>query len=176
MCIRDRFATCLALVVSDAATTLVGQSVGARRFDLTRRFAAITISLGVAIMSFMAVLMYVFSPEIMAIMTPDHEVRSLAVTVLRIEAFAEPMFACAIVAYGVCVGAGDTFLPSIINFGTIWVIRLGLAYYLSLSYGLEGVWIAMAIELSIRGLLMVSRVIFGKWIKVDNLASQTQSA
>ena len=157
--------------VSDAATTLVGQSVGARRFDLTRRFAAITILLGVAIMSFMAVLMYVFSPEIMAVMTPDHEVRSLAVTVLRIEAFAEPMFACAIVAYGVCVGAGDTFLPSIINFGTIWVIRLGLAYYLSLSYGLEGVWIAMAIELSIRGLLMVSRVIFGKWIKVDNLAS-----
>lgn len=157
------------LGIADAATTLVGQSVGARRFDLTRRFAKITIGLGVVVMSLMGVLMYVFAPEIMSVMTPDQDVRDLTVTVLRIEAWVEPMFACAIVTYGICVGAGDTLLPSLINFGSIWLIRLGLAYYLSLDYGLKGVWIAMAVELTIRGLLFLSRLRFGQWIKSDNI-------
>ena len=88
-----------------------------------------------------------------------------AVAVLRIQAFAEPLFAVAIVGYGICVGAGDTFIPSLLNFGSMWLIRLGMAYYLSLDYGLKGVWIAMAIELSVRGLLFLARLKWGNWIK-----------
>lgn len=151
--------------IGDAATTLVGQSIGARRFDLTKRFAALSLSLGTLVMAFMGFLMYIFSPEVMAVMTPDHNVQALAVEVLRIQAFAEPLFAVAIVGYGICVGAGDTFIPSLLNFGSMWLIRLGMAYYLSLSYGLRGVWIAMAIELSVRGLLFLARLKWGNWIK-----------
>lgn len=151
--------------IGDAATTLVGQSIGARRFDLTKRFAIITLSFGTLIMAFMGMLMYIFAPEVMAIMTPDLSVQEQAVAVLRIQAFAEPLFAVAIVGYGICVGAGDTFIPSILNFGSMWLIRLGMAYYLSLDYGLKGVWIAMAIELSIRGCLFLARLKWGNWIK-----------
>lgn len=154
--------------IGDAATTLVGQSIGARRFDLTKRFAALTLSLGTLVMAFMGLLMYVFSPEVMAVMTPDDNVQELAVEVLRIQAFAEPLFAVAIVGYGICVGAGDTFIPSLLNFGSMWLIRLGMAYYLSLSYGLRGVWIAMAVELSVRGLLFLARLKWGNWIKTLN--------
>ena len=90
--------------IADAATTLVGQSLGAGRKDLTRRFARITVGMGMAVMGVMGVILYVGAPLIMGSMTPDLEVQRLGVEALRIEAFAEPMFAAAIVAYGVFVG------------------------------------------------------------------------
>lgn len=60
-------------------------------------------------------------------MTPVEEIRTLGIEILRIEAFAEPMFAASIVAYGVFVGVGGTFVPSLMNFGSIWGVRLTLA-------------------------------------------------
>lgn len=62
---------------------------------------------------------------------------------LRIEAFAEPMFAAAIVAYGVFVEAADTLVPCLMNFFSIWAVRLSLAALLAPTLGLKGVWIAM---------------------------------
>lgn len=59
----------------------------------------------------MGVLMYLFAPQIIGLMTPVEEIRQLGVMALRIEAFAEPMFAASIVAYGVFVGAADTLVP-----------------------------------------------------------------
>lgn len=151
--------------ISDAATTLVGQSIGARRFDLTRRFAVITLCLGAAIMAFMGALMYLFSPLVMSLMTPDPAVQEQAVQALRIEAFAEPLFAVAIVGYGICVGAGDTLIPSLINLCSMWLIRLGMAYILAQHYGLAGVWLAMCIELCLRGIFFLIRLRWGHWLK-----------
>ncbi|WP_373790243.1 MATE family efflux transporter, partial [Bacteroides heparinolyticus] len=91
--------------IADAATTLVGQSLGAKRRRLTRSFARITIFMGMAIMGVMGVAMYIFAPQIIGLMTPVEEIRELGIMVLRIEAFAEPMFAASIVGYGVFVGA-----------------------------------------------------------------------
>ena len=54
--------------IADAATTLVGQSIGARRRQLTRRFAYITVGMGMAIMGVMGVAMYLFAPQIIGIM------------------------------------------------------------------------------------------------------------
>lgn len=151
--------------IADAATTLVGQSIGARRFDLTYRFAKITLGFGAAIMAFMGMLMYIFSPWVMSLMTPDLEVQQLAVAALRIEAFAEPLFAASIIGYGICVGAGDTLIPSLMNLGSMWIVRLTMAYFLAAHYGLRGVWIAMALELSFRGLIFLARLKWSKWIK-----------
>ena len=83
----------------------------------------------------MGVLMYVFAPQIIGIMTPVEEIRTLGTSVLRIEAFAEPMFAASIVAYGVFVGAGGTLVPSLMNFFSIWAVRLTLAFWLASDYG-----------------------------------------
>lgn len=151
--------------IGDAATTLIGQSIGARRYDLTYSFARITLSIGILIMSIMGALMYFLSPIVMQFMTPDLEVRELTVTVLRIEAFAEPLFAAAIVGYGICVGAGDSVIPSIMNLSSMWFLRLTLAFILSTTYGLQGVWIAMCIELCFRGLIFLARIKWGNWIK-----------
>ena len=141
--------------ISEAATTLVGQSVGADRRDLHRSFAWMTVFLGMIVMAFMGVVMYIFAPEMIGLLSPVTAIQDLGTSVLRIEAFAEPFFAAAIVAYSVCIGAGDTLKPSMINLGSMWLIRLTLAYCLASQYGLRGVWFAMAVELSLRGMMFI---------------------
>ena len=144
--------------IGDAATTLVGQSYGAGRRDLTRRFAYITVFSGMIVMGLMGILMYAGAPWIMASMTPDAEVVDLGVMALRIEAFAEPMFAASIVAYGVFVGMGKTLVPCLMNFFSIWAVRLPLAALLAPVMGLKGAWLAMCIELCFRGSIFLGRL------------------
>lgn len=151
--------------IGDAATTLVGQTHGAGRIDLCKNFAYMTVGLGMLVMALMGVIMYVFAPEMIGVLSPVEAIRQLGTTCLRIEAFAEPFFAASIVTYCVCVGAGDTFKPAAINLGTMWLVRLTLAYGLSKSYGLEGVWIAMATELTFRGVLFLIRLFRSSWMK-----------
>jgi putative MATE family efflux protein len=151
--------------IADAATALVGQSVGAGRKELAQRFGWITTGLAMAIMSFLAVLMYIFAPQIMTLLTPDAEVISLGVRVLRIEAFAEMGYAASIVAYGAFVGAGDTKWPSVMNFTSMWIVRLLPAFFLVKVYGLVGFWIAMAVELTFRGTVFLVRLARGKWLE-----------
>lgn len=155
--------------ISDAATTLVGQSLGARRKDLARSFGKITIGLGIGVMTLMGVVMWLAAPLMMSLFTPDAAVRSLGVTALRIEAWAEPMFAAAIVAYGVMIGAGYAVVPACINFGSIWVVRVTLAAILAPSYGLAGVWLAMCIELCVRGAVFLFVFARGKWIRKPSI-------
>ena len=152
--------------IADAATTLVGQSVGAGRRSLAKRFAWITTGLGMGIMGFLAVLMYIFAPQMMGLLSPDAEVIGLGARMLRIEAFAELGYAASIVAYGACVGAGDTKWPSIMNFGSMWIVRIIPAIFLTRVYGLAGFWMCMAVELSFRGVIFLIRLHSGRWLGV----------
>ena len=151
--------------IADAATTLVGQSVGARRKDLARRFAWITTGLGMGIMGLLAVLMFIFAPQMMGLLSPDAPVIDLGARVLRIEAFAELGYAAALVVYGAFVGAGDTKWPSVMNFGSMWVVRIIPAIFVTRAYGLVGFWVCMAIELTFRGTLFLVRLWRGSWLK-----------
>lgn len=150
--------------IGDAATTLVGQSIGAGRRQLARSFAYRTVFMGIGVMAFMGAVMYLLAPQMIGIMTPDEQVRLLGAQSLRIEAFAEPMFAAAIVTYSVCLGAGDTLMPACMNLASMWLVRLTLAAYLAPIYGLRGVWTAMAIELTFRGTIFLIRLFRGKWL------------
>ena len=151
--------------IGDAATTLVGQSYGAGRLDLARRFGYITVALGMVTMTVMGVVLYVCAPWVMELMTPVGDIVSLGVRSLRIEAFAEPMFAASIVAYGVMIGVGDTIVPASMNLCSIWRVRLPLAAILAPSMGLAGVWLAMCIELSFRGAIFLFRLFSGAWLR-----------
>ena len=152
--------------IGDAATTLVGQSVGAGRKSLAKRFAWINVFLGMGVMGLLAILMYAFAPQMMGLLSPDAEVIALGSRCLRIEAFAELGYAAAIVAYGACVGAGDTRVPSWMNMFSMWVIRIIPAIFLTRVYGLIGFWIAMAVELNFRGLIFLLRIRGKRWLKL----------
>jgi putative MATE family efflux protein len=156
--------------VSEAATTMIGQSIGAKRLNDAKKFAGLSVGLGAGIMTLMGVIMYVFADELMYTLTNDPEVVRLGAEVLRIEAFAEPLFAVSIVAFGCLVGAGDTKVPAALNMLSMWGVRLTLAAWLAPKYGLVGVWIAMATELCVRGLLMLARLLSGRWLRLRSLA------
>ena len=149
--------------IAEAATTLVGQGIGAGQRLLTRSFARLSVGLGIAVMTAMGILMWVFAPELMGIMSPVEEVITLGTQVLRIEAWAEPMFAAAIVCNGVFIGAGDTMIPAAMSLVSMWAVRLTLAATLAPKFGLKGVWTAMATELIFRGSIFLVRLFKGSW-------------
>ena len=148
--------------VQNAAITLVGQSVGARRRDLVTRLGWVTVLLGAGVMGAAAGLMYVLAPAIIGILTPDALAAALAVQVLRIVVFAEPLYGASIVATGVFQGAGNSLLSSVLNFVSMWGVRVPLTVLLAKSMALPGAWIAMSIELAVRGLLFLI-VLARKW-------------
>lgn len=150
---------------SEAATTLVGQCIGARRMKLTRSFANITVATGVVVMGLMGVLIYIGAPLVMAMMSPVQKIVDLGARCLRIEAWAEPLYAAAIVCNGVFIGAGDTTVPSIMNLSSMWLVRISLALIMVSTMGLIGVWTAMCIELCFRGIIFLVRLRYFNWMK-----------
>lgn len=149
--------------IAEAATTLVGQSLGAQRFDLTKRLAWLCIAFGFLTMACMGAFMYIAAPLMFAILTPVAAIQSLGIRILRIEAFAEPLYGAAIVCTGALRGAGDTLVPSLLNLASMWGVRITLSFALVESMGLVGVWMAMAIELCCRGCLLLIRVYKKNW-------------
>lgn len=151
--------------IGSAATTLIGQSIGAGRRDLVRRLGWLTTIFGALLMAGSGALMFAFAPQMIGILTPDREVRALGASVLRIEAFAEPMFGASIVAGGVFRGAGDTLVPSCMSLLSMWAVRIPLAAFLAPRIGLRGVWTAMCIELCFRGVIFLIRLAGHRWSK-----------
>lgn len=146
------------------ASTLVGQSIGAGRKKQARSFAWVCTGLGMVIMGCLGVVMYFACPAVFRFLTPVAAVQTLGIKVLRLELFAEPFYGASIVAMGALRGAGDTLVPSIMSFVSIWGVRITLSLLLVGRFGLYGVWIAMTAELTFRGVIFLLRLKFGKWL------------
>ena len=156
--------------IQGAAIALIGQAVGAHRKDMAKRFAWLCTLMGMGIMTLTGAGLFAFAPALMSIFTADAAVIALGAQVLRIEAFAEPMFGASIVASGAMQGAGDSTSCFVLNIFSMWCIRLTLAFLLAPRLGLMGVWGAMCCELSIRGLLFLIRLARGKWLEKGALS------
>ena len=157
--------------VATAATTLVGQAIGANRRDMAVRFARCSTAMGAAIMACTGLLMFLFAEPLIGMFTPDGEVMRLGASVLRIEAFAEPLFAVSIVATGAFSGAGDTRWSFFANLLSMWGIRLPIALLLIGSLGLASVWVAMCCELCLKGLLFLWRLRSNRWLTSGTIVS-----
>ena len=156
--------------IQDASIALIGQAVGANRRDMSKRFAWLCTLMGMGIMALSGAGLWLFAPTLMGIFTADAAVIALGARVLRIEAFAEPMFGASIVASGAMQGAGDSTACFVLNLVSMWGIRLTLASLLAPRFGLVGVWGAMCCELCIRGLLFLVRLARGKWLEKGALS------
>ena len=148
-----------------AATTLIGQNLGAHQPEVARRAGWLTIYLCVGMMSAIGVLLFSFAVPIVGFFTTEPEVIAEGAKVMRLMAFAMPFMATARVAAGALRGAGDT---RYVMWGTgisIWVARLGLAYVCVniLGWGLIGAWVGMGADHVVRALIFGVRYKFGKW-------------
>ena len=156
--------------IQGAAIALIGQAVGAHRKDMAKRFAWLCTLMGMGIMTLTGAGLFAFAPALMSIFTADAAVIALGARVLRIEAFAEPMFGASIVASGAMQGAGDSTACFVLNLVSMWGIRLTLATLLAPRFGLVGVWFAMSFELTMRGVLFLVRLARSRWLDKGALA------
>ena len=151
-----------------AATTLVGQAVGAGDKKAARRYGSLNLVMGITCMTLTGLVLF-FAPQwLMRIFTPDQEVIALGVPALRVEALAQPFFAMGIVASGALSGAGDTRMPMLIGLACMWGVRLGVAALCLYVFGmgLTGAWIGMATDLTVRGILLTLRFKSSRWEKI----------
>ncbi len=138
-----------------AATTLVAQSLGSKNRELARKYSSLCMLWGTLLMSFMGLVLYFGASILMGFFTSDSQVIQLGTKVLKIESFAQTGFGLSILAFGIFRGSGDTRRPFLIAVTGMWLIRLPLALLLLrfTSLGLLGIWIAMVIDLNLRGLI-----------------------
>ncbi len=153
---------------SIAATTLVAQNLGAGEKERAYQQGRLSIWMAVAVMCSTSAVMFFFAPNIIDIFSNDANVISLGARVLRIEVFAEPFFAIGSVVGGVLRGAGDTKWPFYISLAGMWLLRVPVAFLLInvFAWGLEAVWVGMALDLILRGLISLWRFEKRGWVHV----------
>ncbi len=159
--------------VSFAATTMVGQSLGAKDKDGAAYYGKLAGWVGFAMSTAMGIILFALSIPLSTIFSSDPAVISLAARMLRLVAFAEPMFGVSIILSGALRGAGDTRYPMFVSLLCMIGLRCVLApiFIFGLHMDLAAVWLAMDIDLIARGILCIYRFRSGKYMKyAGNLA------
>lgn len=152
-----------------AATTLVGQGLGARDPERAERDGLIAFTIGAGIMGVMGICFILFARPIISFFTNEAEVIAAGVGPLRLVGFSQLFLASSMIFAGALRGAGDTRAPMFVNGAGVWGVRVPLAllFTQALRMGLIGAWIAMVIDLAIRGTLMFTRFQAGRWKTVE---------
>lgn len=152
-----------------AATTLVGQNLGAGQPKVARAAGNLAQRLCILVMGSMGVLFFIFARPIVTFFTPDAAVIEQGIVALRIIALAQPAMAMARTSTGALRGAGDTRFVMWLTGISIWTVRLGLAFALVrwLGLGLAGAWIAMSGDQLVRGLVSYWRFRSSRWETIE---------
>lgn len=148
-----------------AATTLVGQSLGAKDPDKAERVGWETAKIG-ALTGVATFLIYWFSGKYFAhLYTDDLTVIGLASGALKIIALVQPFMLTNFILSGGLRGAGDTKWTLYITMAGFWGLRVGAAYLfaIKMSMGLYGAWIGMALDMVGRCTLTFLRFRAGGW-------------
>ena len=148
-----------------AATTMVGQNLGAKNPARADESGWEATRLGIMWMSLMGVGFFVLAEPLMGLFTSDARVVAYGAPCLRLVAWAQPLQAFSMVLAGALRGAGDTRWTMIITTGSIWLLRIPLSYLFGivLNLGLIGVWMGNALDSMIRGLAVTWRYCTGRW-------------
>lgn len=161
-----------------AATTLVGQSLGARQPRRAHLGTFISARSALIWMSAMGVVFFFFGEWILRIFTDDPRLLTLGAEALKVIAFNQPPLALAFVLAGALRGAGDVKFPMWVTTIAVWLVRLPVGAFLGLpvvcipftgvctpglGLGLPGIYGALIVEASVRAVAMLIRFRGGKW-------------
>jgi multidrug resistance protein, MATE family len=148
-----------------AATTLVGQGLGAQDPDTAQERGYSAFRMGAGLMSLVGLTFLLFPTKIVGFFTTEPEVIAVGALPLQVVGLIQPMLAASMIFSGALRGAGDTRFPMVVTATAIWAVRLPLAYLfaLVLGGGLLGAWTAMAIDMVLRGVLNFLRFRTGRW-------------
>jgi putative MATE family efflux protein len=148
-----------------AATTLVGQSLGANDEEKAEKYANVIHHIAILVACFVGIIFILFSNPLARLYTSDVVVAGMAGMVLKILALAQPGQSTQLSIAGALRGAGDTMFPLYASFIGIWVFRVGVAYVFVriFGWGLVGAWVALVLDQYTRSAIVYLRYRSGKW-------------
>jgi putative MATE family efflux protein len=144
------FALLPALGVANAAATMVGQALGAKKPERAEHAVKVAATYSSAVLTAVGVSLAVFAPLIARAFTSDPQIIPYASNCLRIVACGFPFYGVGMVIGQSFNGAGDTRTPTLLNFLVFWCWEIPLAFVLAkvVGWGPTGVYVALAIAFS----------------------------
>ncbi len=151
--------------LGNAAATLVGQNLGARRPDRAEASAWQAAKYNALFMAVAGVTILLFAQEITGLFSSDADVLRWGTNCLRIMGAGFPMYAVGMVMVQSLNGAGDTMTPTLLNFVCFWLVQIPLAYLLATKTSLEpnGAFVAIVVSESLLTILSVLVFRTGTW-------------
>lgn len=160
-----------------AAATLVGQNLGRKNDAEAQRLGLMSFLLSSGFMVVVGFIFLAFAPFLASLFSQDPQVVNYVSNVLRIIAFFQPFLCITLVITACLQGAGDTKFPMYSSLVGIWGVRVLGVYILSLhlGLGLVGVWIAYALDITVRGFILMARFLYGNWKQQQFVTSEVKA-
>lgn len=155
--------------MANAAATLVGQNLGAKKPDRAESSVWKTALWNTIFLVVVAILFSVFADSVLSVFNQSGLVQQTAINALRIICFGYIFFAYGMVIGQAFNGAGNTRTPLLINLVVFWVIQIPLAYLLAIEYefGPNGVFFCIAFCHSLYAVVAIVLFRKGKWKTVE---------
>jgi putative MATE family efflux protein len=154
--------------LSNAAATLVGQNLGAKKIDRAEKSVFTTAKYNVIFMAIITVITLVFSSSLISFFTNDLVIQKIAVEALQTMCLGYVFYGIGMVLINTFNGAGDTWTPTIINFCGFWLFQIPLAYLLAKYYKMGPTGVFIAIPVAETAITLASIVLYkkGKWKRI----------
>jgi len=151
--------------MANAAATLVGQNLGAKKPDRAEAAVWRAGFYNMILLGIVAILFVTFARQLVGIFTNDEAVKQVAASALRIISAGYLFYAWGMVAIQAFNGAGDTLTPTLINLFCFWAVQLPVAWWLAFHTPLayNGIFAAIAISQSLIAVIGMLAFRRGKW-------------
>lgn len=161
------FAYVYAIAISEAVQIVIGYLLGSGKVEEVEKKVWWTLKISIAVCVGMMFIIWLFSHSVLGIFTRDEEMLALGKQVLFIDIFLEFGRAINILMTKSLISVGEIKLPICVGISFHWAVALLLSYILGgiLHLGLQGVWVAMAIDECSRGMIYFLRFRTNKWKK-----------
>ncbi|HEY0040625.1 MAG TPA: MATE family efflux transporter [Flavisolibacter sp.] len=154
--------------ISNAAATLVGQSLGAKEPQRAENAVLQTAKYNAIFMGAITLFFLLLAEVIVGFFTVQGEVQRIAVKALRIISAGYIFYGIGMVMINAFNGAGDTKTPTVINIFGFWLFQIPLAYLLAkyLEWGPTGVFVAIPVAETL--ITITAFILFkkGKWKQI----------
>jgi putative MATE family efflux protein len=151
--------------ISNAASTLVGQNLGAKKPERAERAVMITGIVNMILLGSIGAVLVIFPEPFIRLFIHDPIVLKAGVECLRIVSIGFIAYGFGMVLVNSFNGAGDTSTPLKINIFAFWMLEIPLAWFLAIKSGMkeQGVFIAIVVAESV--MTMIAYIVFrrGKW-------------
>lgn len=161
----DSFFFMPSMSIGIATSALTGQNLGARKYKRVNETMKWASLLSVTISAIMILFIYLFPEKPLLLFSNDKEVLKEGSVILKTWSLAYIPFGMMWVSNGIIRGAGDTIITMIMSIFSLWLVRIPLAIYLSryTALGSRGIWVAMAISMTLSGVMSLIYYRTGRW-------------